>query len=178
MKEGNSWDRGIGGTRRGGDPRRSSRLRTHFPIRKPRMKGEESKAFKGRSLSRPQPPFQTFSSPPWRLFSLPSVIAQVSIGARSRAPPWNLEPSVYTHAYSSRIQPRMVNKNGSARVLLGSFQRTDPENGGPVKGRKEGDEGRRKRRRRKGRNNGRKRERERERERVSKTAGYCSNCGE
>ena len=126
MKEENSWDRGIGGTRRGGDPRRSSRLRTHFPIRKPRMKGEESKAFKGRSLSRLQPPFQTFSSPPWRLFSLPSVIAQVSIGARSRAPPWNLEPSVYTHAYSSRIQPRMVNKNGSARVLLGiTFVSTD-----------------------------------------------------
>lgn len=33
---------------------------------------------------------------------------------------------MYTHAYSSRIQPRMVNKNGSARVLLGiTFVSTD-----------------------------------------------------
>ena len=93
IKERNSWHRAI--TIR----QRSSRLRTHFPIRKPRTKGEW-KAFKGRSLSRPPPPRFRHSHPPWRLFSPPWLLRFPS-GQEVAAPPWNLEPSprIYTRAF-------------------------------------------------------------------------------
>lgn len=69
---------------------------------KTRMKGG-SKAFKGRSLTRPPPPRFRHSHPPWLgLFSPPPpVIAQVSIGARSRGRSTSNPARVYTHAYSS-----------------------------------------------------------------------------